>query len=265
MLFGLPWPNQFQKEGTIILPGLGGPVTVVRDEKGMAYVYAETLPDAIMAQGFVTAQDRLFQMQLTRLVAEGRISELVGDAGKPLDVRMRTIGIHRNAKRHAEILDDTTRLFLQKYVDGVNAFIQRHGNEHPIEFKLAGIQPEKWAVADSLAVVYYMGWTTSANLSTEIIAQALVDKLGAERAGQLFPVNINPDDPGDDGSGRKISRISAEPLHSGSDYNLLQYLDTLGRGFGSNNWAVSSGLSPSGKPILANHPHLDARILPGIW
>ncbi|HTY26264.1 MAG TPA: penicillin acylase family protein [Desulfomonilaceae bacterium] len=128
LLFALPSLNDFQREGTIILPGLSRPVTVVRDEKGMAYVHAETLPDAMMAKGFVTAQDRLFPMQLTRLLAEGRIAELVGDAGKPSDIRMRTIGIHRNAKRHAEILDDNTRLLTQKYLDGVNAFITRCGN-----------------------------------------------------------------------------------------------------------------------------------------
>ncbi len=266
ILFGLPRLNQFQKEGTIILPGLSKPVTVMRDEKGMAYVYAQTLPDAMMAQGFVTAQDRLFQMQLTRLLAEGRISELVGDAGKSLDVRMRTIGIHRNAKKHAKILDDTTRLFIQKYLDGVNAFITRRGNEHPIEFKLAGIKPETWKVADSLAIVYYMGWTTSANLRTEIMAQMLVDKLGTKRAAQLFPLNINPDDPGSNPTAPKFStRTAGEPLHFAADCSLQHYLGPLGRGFGSNNWAVSPGLSPDGKPIVANDPHLDARILPGVW
>jgi penicillin amidase len=113
VLFWLPHLNRYQSEGTIILNGLSRPVTVLRDEKGMAYIYAQSFHDAIMAQGFVTAQDRLFQMQLTRLLAEGRISELVGETGKPLDARMRTIGIHRNAKKHADILDDNSRLLIQ--------------------------------------------------------------------------------------------------------------------------------------------------------
>ncbi len=124
VLFWLPQLNQYQREGTIVLPGLSKPVTIMRDEKGMAYIRAENLYDGLMAQGFVTAQDRLFQMQITRLLAEGRISELVGDSGKPIDVRMRTIGIHRNAKRHAEILDNNSRRFIQKYLDGVNAFVK---------------------------------------------------------------------------------------------------------------------------------------------
>jgi len=265
VLFWLPHLNRYQSEGTIVLPGLSQPVTVMRDEKGMAYIYARTLHDAIMAQGFVTAQDRLFQMQVTRLLAEGRISELVGETGKPLDVRMRTIGIHRNAKKHAEILDDSTRLLIRKYLDGVNAFIITRQNEHHIEFKLAGIRPEPWEISDTLAIVYYMGWTTSANMSTEVMAQMLVDKLGPDRANQLFPLNINPDDPRDEVSKSKPSASRSEPLHFLADHALLAYLGTLGRGYGSNNWAVSPRLSPSGKPIVADDPHLDARILPGVW
>ncbi|MCA1962019.1 MAG: penicillin acylase family protein [Desulfomonile sp.] len=261
----VPRFNRYQTEGTIVLPGLNHPVTITRDEKGMAYVHAQTLPDAIMAQGFVTAQDRLFQMQVTRLLAEGRISELAGEAGKSLDVRMRTIGIHRNAKKHAAILDDNSKRFIQKYVDGVNAFITTRPNEHHLEFKPAGIRPEPWEISDTLAVVYYMGWTTSANLSTEILAQMLVDKVGPERARELFPLNVNPEDPRDEITKPATSTIAAEPLHLAADPTLQGYLDTLGQGFGSNNWAVAPRLSKSGKPIVADDPHLDARILPGIW
>lgn len=116
----LPWINSYQKHGTLTLTGLSRPVKVMRDEKAMAYLYAQDLRDAIFAQGFVTAQDRFFQMHLTRLVAQGRISELVGEKGKPLDIRMRTIGIHRNARKHAQILDEPSRKFLQRYADGSN-------------------------------------------------------------------------------------------------------------------------------------------------
>jgi len=265
ILFGLPLLNRHQSEGRIVLPGLSSPATVIRDEKGMAYIYAKTLHDAIMAQGFVTAQDRLFQMQLTRLLAQGRISELIGESGLPTDVRMRTIGIHRNAKRHAEILDQPTRLFIQKYLDGINAFITRRENEHPIEFKLAGIKPETWDIADTLSVLYYMAWTTSANVYSEVLAQMLIDKLGPERARELFPLNINPDDPRDEISKTASSVDMGEPLHFASDSSLMQIMETLGRGIGSNNWAVRPALSPSGKPIVADDPHLDARILPGVW
>jgi len=89
--FGLPYLNMYQTDGESSLAGLSSEVTVTRDENGMAYIRAQNLADAIEAQGFVTAQDRLFQMQLTRLLAQGRISELAGESAKPLDIMYRTI------------------------------------------------------------------------------------------------------------------------------------------------------------------------------
>ncbi len=101
--------NSFESEGTLTLPGLKAPVTVHRDEKGMAYLYAQDIHDAVMAQGFVTAQDRLFQMELTRLFAAGRICEMAGEEARPLAIRMKTIGFLRNARKHAALLDPVTR------------------------------------------------------------------------------------------------------------------------------------------------------------
>ena len=136
----LPYLNDYQKDGELKLPGLEKSVTIKRDEKGMAYIYAENLHDAIMAQGFVTAQDRLFQMQLTRLFAQGRISELAGEKGRALDIRMRTIGLHNIAKKQAAVLNRETRDFFQWYVDGVNSFIKNCPKDVHLEFKLAGIK-----------------------------------------------------------------------------------------------------------------------------
>lgn len=186
--------NRFQRDGEIALSGLSAPVKVLRDEKGMAYIYAENMSDAIRAQGFVTAQDRLFQMELTRLFSEGRICELAGEGAKELDTRMRTLGFHRNAKKHSKILNDRTKKFFQDYLDGVNYYITTRKEFHPVEFKLAGIKPEPWKIEDSLAIMYYMGWGSAANLKTEIIAQMLVEKLGIEEAREIFPINTNPDD-----------------------------------------------------------------------
>ncbi len=90
----------------------------------MAYIHARNLDDVFMAQGFVTAQERLFQMQLTRLVIQGRVCEFAGEVAKNLDIRMRTIGLHRMAKKQAGLLNDKTRGYFQKYVDGINAFIE---------------------------------------------------------------------------------------------------------------------------------------------
>ncbi len=306
VFIGLPRLNGFQTDGTLVLPGLSGSVKIMRDEKGMAYIYAQGFHDAIMAQGFATAQDRLFQMQVTRLLAQGRISELVGDKGRSMDLMMRTIGIHRNARKHAAMLDDATRALFRKYVDGVNLWIRLRPNDLHLEFRLAGIQAEPWTIEDCLSIAYYMGWTTSANVQTEIMAQLLVEKVGLDRAREICPLNINPDDPpvgnretkpaaaltglhrygysslGGTGilsaiSGPAPTRTQhawrlppsgtsgSEQLHVASDQALRSLWLDLGDGRGSNNWAVSPRFSLSGKPAVANDPHLDARILPGVW
>jgi penicillin amidase len=262
---GCSFLNRFQKEGILHLSGLKDPVTVLRDDKGMAYIYANNIEDAFMAQGFVTAQDRLFQMELTKLFATGRISELAGEKGKAIDIRMRTLGFYRNAKKHAKILDTETRLFFQKYLEGVNAYIKTRSDTHHLEFKLAGIKPGLWTIADSLAIAYYMGWDSAANIHTEAIAQMLVEKLGLERAKEIFPLNINPDDfPEESNAAKGIVQKFAQ-LHLETDKKIMLYVKDGTLRVGSNNWAVGPLLSANGKPIVANDPHLDARILPGPW
>jgi len=111
---GCSYLNDYQSSGSLDLPVLREPVTVLRDEKGMVHIYAHELEDAIMAQGFVTAQDRLFQMEVTRFIAAGRICELSGDCAKGLALRMKTIGFLRNAKKHTELLDAATKSFIQE-------------------------------------------------------------------------------------------------------------------------------------------------------
>jgi penicillin G amidase len=255
--------NSFQAEGTLVLPGLKAPVTVHRDEKGMAFIYAQDMHDAVMAQGFVTAQDRLFQMELTRLVATGRICEMAGEEARPLAIRMKTIGFLRNAKKHAALLDPETRAFFQSYIDGVNAFIQLRPKEHHLEFKLAGIKPTPWAIEDSLAVFYLMSWDSAANLETEIIAQLLVEKLGPEKAKEIFPLNLNPDDPPGSEAHTAIPAWVPLGLHPEKDEHLMAYSKDRSLGLGSNNWVVGPSLSAGARPIVANDPHLDARMLPG--
>ncbi len=260
--------NKFTRDGEINLKGLSAPAKVLRDEKGMPYIFAETMQDAFLVQGYVTAQERLFQMETTRLFSSGRISELAGDAGRESDIEIRTIGFYRNAKKHAAILNAETKANVQAYVDGINEYITNSESTFHLEFKLAGIKPEKWAVEDVLTILYYMGYNTGANAGTEIIAQMLIEKLGVKRALEIFPVNINPD-----------NKITASRIINGTDTiaaghisgmsedkNLMSLLQKdLTCSIGSNNWTVDSRHSSSGKPIVANDPHLDARMLPGPW
>ena len=204
-------------------------------------------------------------MQLTRLLAQGRISELVGDTGRDWDILYRTIGLHRIAQRHAKILEPQSRAFFQDYIDGINIFIERHPGDLQKEFKLTGIGAEPWTIADSLSVLYYLSWDSSANLESEVISQMLVEKLGVERAKEIFPYKVNPDDPA------RSERVTSN-LHRGSldlglepDDRLTKLIGFTSHRLGSNNWVASAALSANGNPILANDPHLDARILPGVW
>jgi penicillin amidase len=260
--------NRYQDEGVLTLSGLRRPARVLRDEKGMAYIYADELKDAFLAMGFVTAQDRLFQMELTRLVAAGRIGELVGAQALPLDRRLRTVGIYRQAARHAAIMDAASRWPFEQYIKGINAYIHAHGDSHHLEFKLAGLQPAPWTLTDALSILYYMSWSTSANIKTEIIAQTLVEKLGPVRARTLFPLNINPDENLDmtsgPGAAPAATMLSAD-LDPLTDRHLRAYLDDGRLGVGSNNWATGPRYAAAGKPVMANDPHLDGRILPGPW
>ena len=261
----LPYLNDYQKEGELTVPGLRDAVAVKRDEKGMAYIYAQNLPDALMAQGFVTAQDRLFQMHLIRLLTQGRMSELAGEKARSLDLHWRTIGLHRIAKKQVKILDKKTRNYFQDYADGVNAFIENCPADMALEFSLVGVRPEPWTVLDSVCVLYYMAFSTSANLRHEVVAQMLVERVGRSRAEEILPVNLNPDDPLDLGDPAPIPSDLATGFRPTTAGSLADTAFAPPLALGSNNWVVSSPLSPGGKPILASDPHLDPRILPGVW
>jgi penicillin G amidase len=255
--------NRYPTGGSLVLENLAATVKVIRDEKGMAYIYADSLDDAMHALGYVAAQDRLFQMTLTRLFAQGRISELAGDIARGLDIRHRTLGFHRQAAVLAENLAPEDQRLLENYIAGINAYIQTGADSYPIEFKLAGIAPEPWTVADSLSILYYMSWDSSANLKSEIIAQMLIERLGEARAGEIFPLNINPDD--QEHPAEADLPASAAAVRISADAMLMGFLHNGAKEIGSNNWVTGPAQSDGGKPIVSNDPHLETGILPGIW
>jgi penicillin amidase len=262
--FGPSPINDYPTDGTIAIEGMKAPVRVYRDEKGMAYIHAENKADLIMAQGYVTAMDRLFQMQLTRLFSSGRIGELAGPGAKSVDLKMRTLGFRRNAQKHLTILNEETRQFLQHYADGVNAFIRSRPGDLHLAFKLAGIKPEPWHPVDTLTIMYFMGWQSAANLQHEIVTQMLIEKLGPAGASELLPLNINP---AESEAASMIKRTDLKMTGLGVDAfaGLASLFDNRRLQVGSNNWVVDAAHSTSGKPIVANDPHLEASMLPGPW
>ncbi|HDP80738.1 MAG TPA: penicillin acylase family protein [Spirochaetes bacterium] len=257
-----------QVTGVISIKGLSAPVTVSRDGNGMAYIEAKNIHDALRAQGFIAAQDRLFQMELTKLFSQGRICELAGEKARNLDIRMRTLGFYRNGKKHAAMLAPETRKLFQSYIEGVNHYIQTRKSELPLEFKLAGIKPGLWTIEDSMAIIYYMGWSSAANIQTEMITQMLVEKFGPARAAELLPLNINPDEETRDAQTKRSLYSGPQGVFSLSKDSLLRELLFQVKGapaLGSNNWVVNAGLSESGKPIVSNDPHLESGTIPGHW
>lgn len=261
--------NNYRTEGEISMRQLKQNVRICRDEKGMAYIYAQNTHDAFFAMGFAAAQDRLFQMEMSRRFAQGKISEVIGENGINIDKRMRTLGFNKNAEKHAEILSRSTRDIIRWYTDGINEFIRSHEHDHHAEFRLAGTKPEPWGIEDSLSLLYYMGWNSAGDLETEIIALMLAEKLGPDRAREIFPLNIHPEEKqATDYTGLQAS-IEQSGIHWKEileDSKLRSFMETDARFHaGSNNWAVSGERSSRGKPVVANDPHLDSRIMPGPW
>lgn len=265
--------GQAQVEGNMKLVGLTAPVTVLRDELGIPYIFAANTPDLIRAQGFVTAQNRLMQMELFRATWRGELAATFGADALPSDIRMRVLGIRRNGERHAVKLDGASRAFLQYYVDGINGYINAYPSDHPIELKLAGLSPQPWSVADLVTLIHFVHYTHSTNFKAEVVAQKLMDKLGLERAREIFPLTVNPDwtvQP----SATPVTALGMPARRSRNDWARLdiQWRDlavapeTLNhQGLGSNNWAVGPSRSNSGKAMVSSDPHLDNRILPGTW
>ncbi|MCD4742376.1 MAG: penicillin acylase family protein [Desulfobacteraceae bacterium] len=266
--FMLPRLNNFQVDGETRLTGITKPVKAIRDKKGMAYLFGEDLYDVIKAQGYVTAQDRLFQMHIFRVLIRGQLSESFGEKARESDITYRTLGFYRAAEKHERILDKDTQAFFQAYADGVNEYILNGKDTWPLELSLVGFEPDLWKVADSLAIMYFLGWGSAANMSMEIMAQMLIDKVGYEKFMTIFPVNINPDEPSLTSMIPSLKKEKAE-----GNYAQLNFIEDskmrsmVSNGFGpirlgSNNWAVDATKSPNGKPIVASDPHLATNMLP---
>jgi penicillin G amidase len=254
-------------DGELALPGLKDKVRVLRDEHGIPYVFASNTPDLIRAQGFVTAQDRIFQMEGYRAIATGRLAEAIGEAGLANDRQIRLLGLPRNAARHAKLLSPEAREFLGWYAEGMNAYITGHADDLPVELGLAGFTARPWSLDDMVTVLHYVNWSQAANFKAELVMQMLVDKFGADRAAsELAPFNVNPD--------RQIKPVIVGDAGGGVPLGLQRHdllADFTGGGFGapiaigSNNWAIGKSRSASGAAVLVNDPHLDSRMLPGIW
>ena len=288
-----------QVDGRVSLQGLKAEVTVDRDAWGVPHIKAKSLADLAEAQGYIVAQDRLWQMDLLRRVARGQLSEILGPATLPIDRRFRTLRFGPAAEREAGSLEGDAKLVIQAYARGVNRFIETHQNKLPLEFILLKYKPQPWRPSDTLVLAGYMYQTLTNTWEEELNRARVTQRVGPARARDLFSEEAALDhfvigDPNvaDDGSQRtgtdsgdddddditpdtvlKARENAPVPrpfidLTSSLAPSVIAWIaetqSELRHGLGSNNWAVSGDHTATGKPLLANDTHLELSI-PPIW
>ena len=284
-----------ETSGRLMVSGLKGQVEVLRDSFGVPQIYADNPEDLFLAQGYVQAQDRFFEMDFRRHLAAGRLSELFGKSQLESDTYIRTLGWRRVAEQELALLAPSTRRYLDAYAAGVNASIAgRTAGDLSLEYSLLRLQgldysPQPWTAADSVSWLKVMAWNLGENLDEEAERAIITGKLGAGRAASLFPRYPLDDDFAPilrrgDVVGKAFdpsaSRGSGRPLPAGLSVDQLRkatgalesvakinksiprlYGSGSGAGeIGSNSWAVAGSGTASGKAILSNDPHLPTSI-----
>ncbi|WP_460514351.1 penicillin acylase family protein [Flindersiella endophytica] len=288
------------EEGALALPGLSAPVEVRRDQWGVPQIYADTSADLFFAQGFVHAQDRFFEMDFRRHLTAGRLSEWFGEDQLATDKFLRTLGWRETAEREYQKLAPQTKRFLQSYADGVNAYLNgRKGSDISVEYTMGLLGPDDevkpWEPADSVAWLKAMAWDLRGNLDDEIARTLASTKVSEDRVAELYPdypYDRNPSIVGDQkaaGEGGSAARtgpapsgdrgIPADDLYRSKEYSqqlakVRELIDNVPSplggtggdrsGLGSNSWVVAGSRTTTGKPLLANDPHLAGQI-PSIW
>ncbi|MBU0493121.1 MAG: penicillin acylase family protein [Chloroflexi bacterium] len=297
MLFQRPLP---ETAGTLKVPGLTGRVEVIRDKWGIPHIYAESAADLFFAQGYVTAGDRLAQMEVQRRLGSGRLAEVAGESVLETDRLMRTLGLRRVAEAewaalqkdpatHDSPYQDAAPIMLA-YAAGVNAYIDTHRDRLPLELTLLGVSPEPWTPVDTLVWGKVMALGQCANLDYELARLAISERLGQGKTQELVPGYpadaplIIPDNVSEtppftaqasvrDGL-QSVASLDYGPARTRAEIagpELLAYLQRIraaaglgGPGTGSNNWVIDGTRSASGRPLLANDPHMGIQ-MPALW
>jgi len=282
-----------ETSGQLEIEGLTSSVSVHRDAQGVPTIYADNASDLFRAQGFVSAQDRFFEMDLRRHVTAGRLSELVGSAGLDKDKVIRTMGWRRIAEQELPKLAPETRQYLQAYADGVNAYIKKAETPEKMSLEYTvlarrnpGYRVEPWTPVDSLSWLKAMAWDLRGNYNDELARARLSRTTRSLKQINLlyppYPVDRNqpilseqdwqPASASDQAASPAPAALTAMRSEDGNaaidsalaSVNAVPSSLGRGDGIGSNSWVVSGSRTTTGKPLLANDPHL-ALSIPGIW
>src|SRR5690348_3005995 len=279
-----------QTTGTLSVKGLDSKVSVLRDTWGVPHITGDDVHDVAFAEGYVTAQDRLFQMEFNRRIAQGRLAEMFGagedDSILDTDILLRTLDLYSAARFEEANLDARTLEMLTAYSDGVNAFLDSHQNSLPLEFTILGITPQKWTPLDSLAYGRVVALSLDGTWGTKYARAMVTDKVGPIVASALYPqypaanptlfASVNTAAPPTEvgAASRAATPTPASSVETttpplspnllrGTTY-LRQLLGSVRDALGSNDWVVDGTHTTTGKPLLADDPHLGIN-MPSIW
>ena len=183
--------NDYKREGTFNISTNSKPIKIHRDENGIAYVIAENKADAIRGQGFVLAQDRLFQIEFYRALIKGEAASIVGSSMLPSDIKMRVLNLVGNAKRSYQYLDKQTKEMLDWYCQGFNEYLKVGVDEFPLELGLLGMKPAPLTPQEIISVTHFVGLFHSQNLEDEVLSLNLAAR--TDKAAALLPLSINLD------------------------------------------------------------------------
>jgi penicillin amidase len=259
--------------GSVALPGLEGEARVIRDGYGVPHIFAPSLNDAMRVLGYLHAQDRLFQMDITRRVSQGRLAAIIGRDGLRYDRLFRTLDLAGHAKKSLAAFSPEARARLDAYAAGVNAWLAE-GQALPAEYTLLGFAPEPWKPEDSILWGKAMAWKLSANWRQDALRARLAMRYDPSRIERLFPkpfpewpITTQPQIQAPSGradTGAPTSPDGARRARASViDFAEMLALPVVGHG-ASNEWVVDGARSATGKPLLANDPHLDLNV-PILW
>lgn len=249
-------------EHSLEMQDMGAAVVTTFDKHGIPYIEAKSYEDALQALGYIHARDRFWQMELGRRTAQGRLSEILGKDSLQTDITMRTLGLYKVAQKNIEYMDENTKLAYSHYVRGVNAWLDE--NRFPVEFSFLSYKPETWSIADSISLMKLMALNLDENYKKELMNELLVSALGQEKAGLIrgfdFHLEQNVAADNDTGQLKEVELAGNISQHLA----IADFIHQGGIGLGSNSWVVSARNSATGRPILANDPHLNLQ-LPSYW
>ncbi len=272
-----PFP---QIDGSVTIPGLDGEVEIIRDDGGVPHIYATSMHDLFLAQGYVHAQDRFWQMDTWRHIGAGRIAEMFGEDQVETDAFLRAMGWGDLAAEQYEAAGPQVVEALDAYTAGVNAYLATRspaelGFEYTVlELVNRSYTPEPWTPFDSIVWGKVMAWDLRGNMDNEIARALILDDFTPDELALLYPPypESHPVIVGD--SAPRVSGAGLAPAPVNALQTIAAALDSVGRvdaatgnsgvGIGSNSWVIGPERSATGSPLLANDPHLGIR-MPSIW